>query len=146
MATNIAASVKVCIAEDNPILLEGLERALVANGYEVQTAPDGLSVLELLRDGELPDILLVDVMMPGMNGIEVLEAIRAEPRTSALPVLLITAAADGSLPGSKLDGREVEVLLKPFRLQELLRRIEHHVGNGKQPTLPEPRTRQSPAE
>ena len=126
MSTQLADPVKVFIAEDNPILLQGLERALTANGYAVQTAIDGRALLEML-DGDLPDILLVDVMMPGMNGFEVFDTVRSDARTCELPVVLITAAADELLPPQ---AGEVEVLMKPFRLNDLLARIEHHV-NGK---------------
>lgn len=125
-----AAKTTVFIAEDNPILLQGLERALTANGYAVRIAPDGRSMLELLRSFALPDIILVDVMMPGMSGLEVLDAVRADPRTADLPLILITAAADELIPGSGLNGRDVDILMKPFRLQELLNRIEHYVGAG----------------
>ena len=128
--TSIAANpVKVYIAEDNPILLQGLERALTANGYGVATAVDGRDMLDLLRSKPLPDILLLDVMMPGLSGIEVLDAVRADPRTAHLPVMLITAAAEELIPGDALNARDVDVLMKPFRLNELLSRIERQVGS-----------------
>src|SRR5690606_20633601 len=76
----------VFIAEDNPILLQGLGRALSANGYAVETAESGPAVLDLLSSTETPpDLLLLDVMMPGMSGMEVLRALHAHPRWSALP-------------------------------------------------------------
>lgn len=118
----------VFIAEDNPILLQGLGRALSANGYQVATAEDGPSVLSLLSRAETPpDLLLLDVMMPGMTGFEVLEAVHTEPRWSDLPVMLITAATDESLPSSALRSGAVDVLIKPFRLNELLNRIDGHI-------------------
>jgi DNA-binding response OmpR family regulator len=126
--SDLESAVTVFIAEDNPILLQGLERALTANGYRVDTAPDGRAMLELLRQAPLPDILLLDVMMPGMSGIDVLDAVRSDARTAELPVVLITAAAEELVPGSGLHAREVDVLMKPFRLNELLERIQHHVG------------------
>jgi CheY-like chemotaxis protein len=122
--------VNVYIAEDNPILLQGLERALTANGYGVATAGDGREMLDLLRNRPLPDILLLDVMMPGMSGIDVLDAVRADPRTANLPVMLITAAAEELIRAPTLNTRAVDVLMKPFRLNELLTRIERHVGTG----------------
>ena len=64
MATNQDEAVTVFIAEDNPILLEGLERALTANGYRVDTAADGKAAIEMLQSEPLPDLLLLDVMMP----------------------------------------------------------------------------------
>lgn len=127
MATTVVDSATVFIAEDNPILLQGLERALTANGYAVQTATDGVEMLELVAESELPDVLLVDVMMPQMNGIDLLEALRSNPRTSGLPVVLITAAAD-QLPMARLNEQGVDVLMKPFRLADLLSRLERHVG------------------
>lgn len=127
--TSIAADpVKVYIAEDNPILLQGLERALTANGYDVKTAVDGGQLLEMLGAAPLPDILLVDVMMPVVNGLDVLEAVRSNPRTSGVPVMLITAAADELLPKAAADGHGAEVLMKPFRLNDLLSRIEEKVN------------------
>jgi len=118
----------VFIAEDNPILLQGLGRALSANGYAVETAESGPAVLDLLSSTETPpDLLLLDVMMPGMSGMEVLRALHAHPRWSALPVVLITAATDESLPLSAAKDGAVDVLIKPFRLNELLTRIEEHI-------------------
>lgn len=131
MSTTDVDPVTVYIAEDNPILLQGLERALTANGYNVDTAADGRAMIELLSQAPLPDILLLDVMMPGMSGVEVLDTVRANPRTAELPVVLITAAAEEVVPGSLLDGREVDVLVKPFRLNDLLARIESHVGRSR---------------
>ncbi len=118
----------VYIAEDNPILLQGLERALSSSGYDVRTAEGGQALLGLLDEPALPDIVVVDVMMPGMTGLEVLEAVRANPRTAELPVMLITAAAEEFLPASKLAGDRVDLLMKPFRLNELLTRIDENVA------------------
>lgn len=117
----------VYIAEDNPILLQGLERALTSNGYEVRTAEGGRALLDLLEEN-LPDIMVIDVMMPGMSGIEVIEALRADARTATLPVMLITAAAEEMLPASRLDRDRVDLLMKPFRLNDLLSRIEDNVA------------------
>ncbi len=139
MVPRTSPPLTVFIAEDNPILLQGLERALTAHGFEVDTAVDGRAMMELLRARGRPDILLLDVMMPGMTGIEVLDAVRAKPETADLPVMLITAAAEEAVSGSEVAEREVEVLMKPFRLSELLSRIEAHVAAGRpRPPLPTP--------
>src|SRR5690606_4865344 len=120
----------VYIAEDNPILLQGLERALTSNGYEVRTAEGGRALLELV-EGDLPDIMLIDVMMPGMSGIEVVEALRANNRTAELPVMLITAAAEEMLPAPRREGDRIDLLMKPCRLNDLLSRIEESVAAGR---------------
>jgi CheY-like chemotaxis protein len=86
VSTTAEAQTTVFIAEDNPILLQGLERALSAHGYAVNTAINGKVMLDMLQQSPLPDILLVDVMMPVMNGLELLDAVRTDPRTADIPV------------------------------------------------------------
>lgn len=136
----------VFIAEDNPILLQGLGRALSANGYSVSTAEDGPAVLHLLSSAETPpDLLLLDVMMPGMTGFEVLQAVHTEPRWSDLPVMLITAATDEYLPTSAMQNGAVDVLIKPFRLSELLDRIDGHIRRYRDQRRPADRAAAPPA-
>lgn len=131
MTKSSGTPTSVYIAEDNPILLQGLERALLSSGYDVRAADGGQALLDLLEEPNLPDILVVDVMMPGMSGLEVLETVRANPRTATLPVMLITAAAEEVLPAAKMAGNHVDLLMKPFRLNDLLSRIEENVAAGK---------------
>lgn len=134
--------VTIFIAEDNPVLLQGLDRALSAHGYAVETAKDGARVLERLSTAPAPpDLLLLDVMMPGMSGIEVMKAVQDDPRYSRLPVMLITAATGDTLPFALPEGDSVEVLIKPFRLSDLLSRINEQVqrarlnGSGPETTI-----------
>jgi CheY-like chemotaxis protein len=135
-----ARPVTIFIAEDNPILLQGLDRALSANGYTVETAADGVEIMERLSAATTrPDLLLLDVMMPGMNGVEVFEALHSDPRLADLPVMLITAAIGDPPPVALPDPKKVEVLIKPFRLHDLLTRIERYVngrGSGGLSTAP----------
>lgn len=123
----------IFIAEDNPILLQGLDRALSANGYEVATAASGEAVLEMLEESPVsPDLLLLDVMMPGISGFEVLRTLQADPRGRDLPVVMITAATDDELRVAARQEGAADLLLKPFRLGELLERIETHVARARQ--------------
>ncbi|HEX2091530.1 MAG TPA: response regulator, partial [Longimicrobiaceae bacterium] len=118
----------VFVADDNPAILQGLERALNANGYYVQTAQSGPALLQMLSTTEeVPDLLLLDVMMPEMSGLEVLRVLRHDPRWMDLPVVLITATNDATLPVSALRDGAVDFLTKPFRLDELLARVDSHV-------------------
>jgi two-component system, cell cycle response regulator len=118
----------IFVADDNPSILNGLERALTVTGYTVRTATSGREVLELLAAApECPDLLLLDVMMPELTGVEVLRSIRDEPRWVDIPVVLITATSDGGLPVSALRDGAVDFLTKPFRLDELLARVGNHV-------------------
>lgn len=123
----------IFVAEDNPILLQGLDRALSANGYKVATAASGEAVLELLDGAESPpDLLLLDVMMPGISGFDVLRTLQAHPRRRDVPVVLITAATDDSVQAAATEGGAADLLIKPFRLGELLERIETHMARARQ--------------
>ncbi|HEX7240883.1 MAG TPA: response regulator, partial [Longimicrobiaceae bacterium] len=118
----------VFVADDNPSILQGLDRALSANGYQVQTAQNGPLLLEMLSAArETPDLLLLDVMMPEMSGLDVLRVVRRDPRWVDLPVVLITATNDATLPVSALRDGAVDFLTKPFRLDELLARVDSHI-------------------
>ena len=122
----------VFVADDNPSILQGLDRALKVTGYEVHTAVSGRAVLDLLEQAPvLPDLLLLDVMMPEMSGLEVLRALRLDPRWVDIPVVLITATNDGALPVSALRDGAVDFLTKPFRLDELLARVDSHVRRNR---------------
>ncbi|HEX5872735.1 MAG TPA: diguanylate cyclase [Longimicrobium sp.] len=122
----------VFVADDNPSILQGLDRALKVTGYHVRTAVSGRGVLDLLEQAEeMPDLLLLDVMMPEMSGLEVLRALRMDPRFVDIPVVLITATNDGALPVSALRDGAVDFLTKPFRLDELLARVESHVRRNR---------------
>lgn len=122
----------VFVADDNPSILQGLDRALKVTGYQVRTAVSGRAVLDLLEEaGTVPDLLLLDVMMPEMSGLEVLRSLRLDDRWVDIPVVLITATNDGALPVSALRDGAVDFLTKPFRLDELLARVENHVRRNR---------------
>jgi putative two-component system response regulator len=99
-----------------------LERLLTGHGYVVQTAEDGISALELIAQAP-PDIILLDVQMPGLDGFEVCRRIKADPATRLTPVVLITGLSDRR---SRIEGIEAgadDFVNKPFDSQELQARI-----------------------
>ncbi len=123
----------IFVADDNTLLLQGLERALRTQGYTVHTAPNGSALLQMLESApHPPDLLLLDVMMPGADGLEVLQTVQGDSRWSDLPVILITASGDEFLPVSALQQGAVDFLPKPFRLGELLARIEAHIARSRE--------------
>lgn len=111
----------VLVVEDDPILLSTLSFNLTREGYRVLTAGDGESGLAIARrEGSRLDLLLLDVMLPGMNGIQVLRAVRVD---SDVPVLMLSARGEEQ---DKIDGLELgadDYVVKPFALRELLARV-----------------------
>ncbi len=111
---------KVLIVEDEPTLLETLEYNLTRQGYQVSTAADGLTALEVARR-ERPDLIVLDLMLPGIDGYEVCRILRRE---MSVPILMLTARADEV---DKIVGLEVgadDYLTKPFSMRELMARVK----------------------
>jgi signal transduction histidine kinase len=113
---------KILIADDNPDNVELLRKRLISQGYETLTAFDGEEALQaILKDS--PDLLILDVMMPRMDGYEVLRRLKQEEEYRNLPVILLTAKKD--IP-DKLKGLDIgadDYITKPFNPQELLARV-----------------------
>lgn len=111
---------KVLIVEDDRTLLETLEYNLTRQGYEVLAAADGLLALEVARR-EHPDLIVLDVMLPGMDGFEVCRILRRE---MTVPILMLTARDEEV---DRVVGLEVgadDYLTKPFSMRELLARVK----------------------
>lgn len=113
------ASRRILIVDDQPSIRGVFELALQQAGAEVWTAPDGKLALELL-DSKIPDLILLDLSMPNMDGWEVMEAMKLRPRVSGIPVILETSAEDyPSFDRAKKLGAAA-FISKPFRLGELV--------------------------
>jgi diguanylate cyclase (GGDEF)-like protein len=112
----------VLVADDDEDIRAYLEVALELAGYDVLHACDGFEVLERARFGH-PDLILLDVMMPGLDGLEALERLRGDPRTSHLPVLLLSARAQREDAIAGLDAGADDYLTKPVETDELLARL-----------------------
>lgn len=117
----------IFVADDDTQLLAGLHLALTRRGYIVRTARNGRGVLELL-EAERPDLLLVDVMMPEVDGLEVVRRVRGTARLRELPVLVVTALAGREHEARAREAGANAYLTKPFRLAELMARIERHLA------------------
>ena len=113
---------RLLLVEDEPSLRQLLAEMLRAE-YELVVAPDGERAWEMALDGARPDLVLSDVEMPGLSGIELTRRLRAQERTAAVPIILFSA--NNRLP-TLLEGLEVgadDFVLKPFRPLELLARL-----------------------
>lgn len=117
------ATPKILAVDDNKQNLELLTRALGAAYYEVITASDGPTALQLIDSGAV-DLVLLDVMMPGMSGYEVCEKIRANDATRLLPVVMLTALHDVSHRIRGIATGADDFLTKPFNREELLTRVK----------------------
>lgn len=120
--TDPAATARVIVADDNTDMREYLARLLRGAGYVVDTVIDGQEALVATRTN-LPDLLISDVMMPRLDGLALLSALRADSRTASVPVLLLSARAgqDASIEG--LQAGADGYLVKPFEAAELLARV-----------------------
>ena len=120
----------VLVVDDDEDNIRIISTMLLARGYEVRLARDGRSAMESIRQ-QRPDLVLLDVMMPGMDGMQVLDTIRADPRTTALPVILVTAKTEDQ---DLLDGYRAGAqyyVTKPFTSRQLLYAISHVLGAEK---------------
>ena len=112
---------KVLVVEDNANLAFGLTRSLESEGYDVQAAEDGTRGFELARTTN-PDLIVLDLMLPGMDGYTILKRLRAEGKD--MPVLILTARGEEA---DKVFGFRLgadDYVTKPFSLSELLARVQ----------------------
>lgn len=122
---NTTVRPRVLVIDDNADLRQYVS-SLLTPAYDVSMATDGLKGLEAIRVHP-PDIVISDVMMPGLNGLDLVRELRADTRSASLPVILVSARAgpDSAIEG--LDAGSDDYLVKPFSAQELLARVRTHV-------------------
>ncbi len=122
---------KILVVDDERAVRESLRRALELEGYEVDLAEDGEQALERLGPTSVADAVILDVLMPGIDGLEVCRRLRAE--RNGVPVLMLTARAEVDSRVAGLDAGADDYLPKPFALAELLARLRallRRAGNG----------------
>jgi CheY-like chemotaxis protein len=111
---------RVLLVDDEPELLEAWSFALEYAGYDVKRARNGLEALDLVRQ-EIPDLLITDLMMPGMNGEDLCRAMRANPEWADVPIVLHTAAHVTTPAGPMLWNA---ILRKPAQMDVFLATVE----------------------
>jgi signal transduction histidine kinase/serine phosphatase RsbU (regulator of sigma subunit)/DNA-binding response OmpR family regulator len=112
---------RILIADDNADLRDYLGR-LLSRDWEVETVQDGLAALEAVR-ARRPDLVVSDAMMPRLDGFGLLEALRADPATSQLPVIMLSARAGDEAAVEGLSAGADDYLVKPFSSRELIARV-----------------------
>ncbi|MEX0834664.1 MAG: response regulator, partial [Nitriliruptor sp.] len=124
MDTPTSPRLDVLIVDDEPALIELVAANLSAAGHRTRTASDGVAALELIAE-ERPDVVVLDVMMPRLDGWGVLEALAEDPSAGELPVVMLTAlSAEQDVIRAHLTGA-VQYLTKPFDAPTLLRAVTH---------------------
>jgi CheY-like chemotaxis protein len=102
---------KVLLVEDDPLIIRLYQRTLNLEGFEVESADNGLSALEVLPNFH-PDIILLDIMMPTMNGVEFLKAMKEKSPDKPVPVIVLTNVSDSNVTLSAVDAGAALVLIK----------------------------------
>jgi two-component system response regulator MprA len=112
---------KILVVDDERAVRDSLRRALELEGYEIELAADGNEALARLESSDEPDAIILDVLMPGVDGLEVCRRVRRAG--SSVPVLMLTARTEVEDRVAGLDAGADDYVTKPFALEELLARM-----------------------
>ncbi|MCI0513418.1 response regulator transcription factor [candidate division KSB1 bacterium] len=115
-------SARIIIVEDDPDICEILEYNLELEDYQVQTFHEGRQALEAILT-EPPDLILLDLMLPGLNGLEITRLVRKDERTFKLPIIMITARSEEMDILHGLERGADDYITKPFRPREVIARV-----------------------
>jgi len=113
---------QILIVDDEPVNVKVLQRKLEKSGYGVQMANNGFECLEKVEENA-PDIILLDIMMPDMDGVETCRRLKQNPKTESIPVVFITAKMERSDRISGLETGAIDYITKPIDMEETLARI-----------------------
>lgn len=117
----------VLVADDDPDILDLVRRSLERSGHEVSTAPDGARALELAIHRP-PQLAVLDVSMPGLDGLELTRRLRAADATRTMPIIILTAGAQDSDRASSLEAGADLHVKKPFSPRELVSNVQELLG------------------
>jgi CheY-like chemotaxis protein len=113
----------ILLVEDDDFIRQEISEALEDEGYQVSTAAHGKEALAILAEGTRPSVVLLDLMMPVMNGWEFLKAFKKEDRFTGIPVVILSAFADRA---TIIGGDAISVLRKPINLNALFSVLDEH--------------------
>jgi DNA-binding response OmpR family regulator len=118
---------KVLVADDEHNIRNILDFSLHAEGFQVVSALNGEDAFKLAVEST-PDLIILDVMMPGQGGVETCRALKADKRTSAVPVILLTAMADKKNRAAGLEAGADAYITKPFSPQKVIEEVQNLLG------------------
>jgi DNA-binding response OmpR family regulator len=126
---------KILVVDDNEKNVELLEAVLLAAGFEVLKTYDGKQAIEIVGK-ERPDLLLLDIMMPQLDGFQVCEILRKDPRNAGLPIIMATAKDKESDIVQALERGADDYIVKPIDKKEVLRKIGDMLEKASKGSLP----------
>lgn len=125
----VSKAVRILVVDDEPHIRRVLEAILGKEGFEVLVAVDGPQGLDELSTEEV-DLVILDLMMPGANGLEILSKIRSDPQCENTPVIILTAKGQDTDREAALAGGANDFLTKPFSPKKLIARIHEILGEN----------------
>jgi DNA-binding response OmpR family regulator len=114
---------KVLLVEDDPVILRLLEVNFDLEGFDVVSARDGQEGIDQARSAE-PDLVISDIMMPNVSGLELVQTLKADPATAGIPIILLSAKAQSADLKAGLDAGADDYVTKPFEPLELVERVQ----------------------
>jgi DNA-binding response OmpR family regulator len=119
----------VLVVDDDPVILKLLEVNFQMEGFAVLTAADGEEGVQVAR-AEHPDVIVSDIMMPRVNGLELVQQLKADPDTEAIPIILLSAKAQSSDVRQGMEAGADDYVTKPFEPLDLVDRVHRLIGAG----------------
>lgn len=122
---------RILVVDDDPDIAGFVQMSLTVEGFDVRTAHDGAMALDLVKRYR-PDLMILDVMMPDMDGVEVLRRVRADPVTTNLPIILLTAKGQAPDKVLALQAGADDYVVKPFDTMELVARAQNTLRRSRE--------------
>jgi DNA-binding response OmpR family regulator len=135
----MTSQARIFVADDDPALCLLLRETLQDAGYDVTIASNGDELVRMAQD-QPPDLILVDLMMPLMDGFEAIRQLRNDTRTSHLPMIILTARSTSSEVVTGFDSGADDYIVKPYDIDVLLARIRSHLRRAAQLPVRNPLT------
>ncbi len=120
---------RILVVDDEPDFVETVEFFLSGSDYQVFVAKNGKEALEMVKT-ERPDLVVLDVMMPEMDGMEACERLKKDPTTNSIPIIMLTAKGRKEDVVDAIAAGANSYIVKPFNLSELVERIEKVLSDG----------------
>jgi DNA-binding response OmpR family regulator len=127
MNVSCTQPVRILLVDDKPTNLKVLSEALKGNDWKMLVATDGVSAIEQAQYAQ-PNLILLDVMMPGIDGFETCQRLKANVETQAIPIIFMTALSDADYKVRGLELGAVDYITKPFQQKEVIARVKLHLN------------------